>query len=157
MTPLHASVRQLLTELGLSDRYAFWQKELVRINEQEAARAGRKPLPLWDFSDANSITREAVPAPADLTPMRWFWEYSHYRNAAGNLILDRVLGHDRRQLSLPADFGVRLTGENIDAHLAHSRVGLAHWTPTNSEFAAKISAATKGPTVQNRQTRATCW
>lgn len=157
MTPLHASVRQLLAELGLSGRYEFWQKELVRINEEEAARAGRIPLPLWDFSDANTITREIIPAPADLTPMRWFWEFSHYRMAAGNLILDRVLGDDGSERHLPADFGVRLTGANINAHLAHSRTGLADWAATNSEFATQISAAVRDPKVQNRQTEATCW
>jgi hypothetical protein len=157
MTPLHSSVRQLFVALGLSDRYEFWQKELIRINEEEATRAGRKALPLWDFSDANSVTGEIVPDRTDLTPMRWFWEFSHYRQAAGNLILDRVLGDDGPQPHLPADFGVRLTAENINAHLAHSRAGLANWAATNSEFAMQISAATQGPKVQNRQAQANCW
>jgi hypothetical protein len=157
MTPLHTSVRQLFVALGLSDRYEFWQKELVRINEEEAARAGRRPFPLWDFSDANSIAREIVPERTDLTPMRWFWELSHYRRAAGNLILDRIFGHDRPEPALPADFGVRLTGENINAHLAHGRAGIAGWAATNSEFATQISAATQGSKVQNRQSQANCW
>jgi hypothetical protein len=157
ITPMHASVRQLFVALGLSERYEFWQKELVRINEEEAARAGRVPLPLWDFSDANTITRETVPAPADLTPMHWFWEYSHYRKAAGDLILDRVLGYNGPERILPADFGVRLTGENIDAHLAQSRAGIANWAAANSDFARQISAATRDPKVQNRQAEASCW
>jgi hypothetical protein len=157
MTPLHASVRQLIAALGLSDRYEFWQKELVRINEEEAARAGRIPLPLWDFSDANTITREIVPDPADLTPMHWFWEYSHYRKAAGDLILDRVLGYNSPDRILPADFGFRLTGQNIDDHLAQSRAGIANWAAANSDFAKQISAATRDPKVQNREAEATCW
>jgi len=157
MTPLHASVRQLFVALGLSDRYEFWQRELVRINEEEAARAGRKPFPLWDFSDASSVTREIVPERTDLTPMRWFWEFSHYRHTAGNLILDRIFGHDRSDSALPADFGVRLTSENISAHLTHSRAEIADWAATNSGFATQISAATQGPMVQNRQDKATCW
>ncbi|SFI02032.1 hypothetical protein [Bradyrhizobium sp. cf659] len=157
MTPLHTSVRQLFVALGLSGRYEFWQRELVRINEEEAARAGRKPFPLWDFSDANSVARETVPERTDLTPMRWFWEFSHYRHAAGNLVLDRIFGHGRPESALPADFGLRLTGENINAHLAHSRAGIADWAATNPEFAAQISAATQGSKVQNRQSQATCW
>ena len=157
MTPLHTSVRQLFVALGLSGRYEFWQRELVRINEEEAARAGRKPFPLWDFSDANSVARETVPERTDLTPMRWFWEFSHYRHAAGNLVLDRIFGHGRPESALPADFGVRLTAENINAHLAHSRAGIADWAATNSEFATQISAVTKGSKVQNRQSQATCW
>lgn len=157
MTPLHTSVRHLFVALGLFDRYEFWQRELVRINEEEATRAGRKPFPLWDFSDASSVTREIVPERTDPTPMRWFWEFSHYRHTAGNLILDRIFGHDRPDSALPADFGVRLTGGNISAHLMHSRAGIADWAATNSAFAAQISAATQGSKVQNRQNKATCW
>jgi hypothetical protein len=77
VTPLHAAVRKLLGEIGLNDRYEFWLKELVRINEEEAARAKRSPFPLWDFSIPNTITRETIPLPGDLTPMRWYWDHSH--------------------------------------------------------------------------------
>ena len=56
-------VRTLQQALGLGERYEFWLRKLVRINEEEAARAGRPPLPLWDFSDTNTITREPVPRP----------------------------------------------------------------------------------------------
>ncbi len=157
MTPLHASVRQLFVALGLSDRYEYWQRELVRINEEEATRAGRKPFPLWDFSDASSVTREIVPERADPTPMRWFWEFSHYRHTAGNLILDRIFGNDRPESALPADFGVRLTSGNISTHIADSRAGIADWAATNSGFATQIGAATQGSKVQNRQSQATCW
>ncbi|MEA3133504.1 MAG: hypothetical protein QOG17_1350 [Gammaproteobacteria bacterium] len=157
MTPTLPSVRHLFTALGLSERYEFWQKELVRINEEEAARAGRKPLPLWDFSDANAITREIVPASADLTPMHWYWEFSHYRLRTGDLILDRIFGYNSPERIMPADFGVRLTGENINAHLAHSRAGIVDWGVQNPEFATQISAATKGHNVQNRQAQAKCW
>jgi hypothetical protein len=157
VTPVHAVVRTLQQALGLGERYEFWLRELVRINEEEAARAGRPPLPLWDFSDANTITREIVPDPADLTPMHWFWEYSHYRKAAGDFILDRLLGYNSPERTLPEDFGVRLTGENIDAHLAQSRAGIANWAAANSDFARQISAATRDPKVQNREAEATCW
>ena len=54
VTPLHAAMRELLVALGLGERYESWLRELVRINEQEAVRAGRQPLPLWDFSDPNT-------------------------------------------------------------------------------------------------------
>ena len=41
MTPLHAAVRKLVGAIGLDQRYEFWLKEIVRINEEEAARAKR--------------------------------------------------------------------------------------------------------------------
>ena len=76
--------------------------------------------------------------------MHWYWEFSHYRIRTGDLILDRILGYNSPERIMPADFGVRLTGDNIDAHLAHSRAGIADWTARNPEFATQISAATKG-------------
>ena len=157
VTPLNASVRKLMVELGLGEHYEFWLKELVRINEEEAARAARKPLPLWDFSDVNTITGEAVPLPTDPNPMRWSWDFSHYRKAAGDLILDRVLDHGEAGRDLPADFGVRLTGENVAAHVARNETKLADWTAANTELASQIVAATRSPRAQNRQAEAACW
>ena len=56
-----------------------------------------------------------------MTPMRWFWEHSHYRKITGDLVLDRVFGTSEPERPLPANFGVRLTGTNIDAHISRSR------------------------------------
>jgi hypothetical protein len=157
VTPLHAAVRKLMGEIGLNDRYEFWLKELVRINEEEAAHAKRSPFPLWDFSIPNAITDETIPLPGDLTPMRWYWDQSHYQRATGDLILDRIFDYRDPARALPADFGVRLTGENIDAHLARSRANLADWAAANPELDAQIIAAVKSPKSQNHQAEATCW
>jgi len=156
-TPLHAGVRDLMNKLGLAERYEFWLAELVRINEDEAARAGKPALPLWDFSDANSITTEPIPAADDARPMHWFWEISHYRKATGDLILDRVLGGGDPARPLPSDFGVRLTGATIEAHVAHSRRTHEGWQAREGDLAAQITRAVSGPMVENRQAHATCW
>jgi hypothetical protein len=157
VTPLNAAVRSLIVALGLGERYEFWLKELVRINEEEAARARREPLPLWDFSAPTTITREPIPLPGDLTPMQWYWDFSHYRQATGDLILDRIFGHSDPSRPLPADFGVRLTGENVDAHLARSKSKLADWTAASAELASQIVAAAGSPQAQTNQAQATCW
>jgi hypothetical protein len=155
VTPVHAVARVLQQGLGIGERYEFWLKELVRINEEEAALAGKPPLPLWDFSNPNTITREPVPPSGDLSPMRWFWEYSHYRKVTGDLILDRVLGAQGRPL--PADFGVRLTGASVDAHIARARSELAVWASANSDLVAPIVRAAQTLKTLNRQSEATCW
>ena len=62
MTPLHAAVRKLVGAIGLDQRYEFWLKEIVRINEEEAARAKRPAFALWDFSAPSTITSEPIPA-----------------------------------------------------------------------------------------------
>jgi hypothetical protein len=157
VTPLNAAVQELVVALGLRERYEFWLKELVRINDEEAARGGREPLPLWDFGDVNTITREPIPQPTDPTLMRWFWDYSHYRKIAGDLILDRVLDHSDPSRDVPADFGVRLTGQNVDAQLARSKTKLADWTAANAELTSQIVIATGSPKAQTRQAEATCW
>ena len=156
-TPLNAAIYQLLDSLGLSERYDFWLRELVRINEEEAARAERTPYALWDFGNINTITNEAIPASGDLARMQWYWDHSHYRRSAGDLILDRVFSHDDPAHGLPVDFGMRVTGANIDAHLARSRAKLAAWVAANSELASQIVAAAGNPKAQNRQAEATCW
>ena len=143
--------------LGIGERYEFWLRELVRINEEEAALAGKQPLPLWDFSDANTITREPVPLSTDLTPMRWFWEHSHYRKVTGNLILDRVFGYSEPERPLPADFGVRLTGANVDAHIARARIELQAWASANSDLVSPIVRAARTLKAQSRQAEAHCW
>lgn len=157
VTPNQAAVRSLLVALDLGERYEFWLKELVRINEEEAARVGRQPQPLWDFSAPNTITREPIPLHGDLTPMQWYWEFSHYRKETGDLILDRIFGYHDPARGLPADFGVHLTGEKIDAHLARSREKLAEWAAENPELHAQIIAAAGSPKSQTHQAEAGCW
>jgi hypothetical protein len=157
VTPVHAVVRALQQGLGIGERYEFWLNELVRINEEEAALAGKPPLPLWDFSDPNTITREPVPWSGDLTPMRWFWEHSHYRMVTGDLVLDRVLGYSGRGSTLPADFGVRLTAANVGAHVARGRSELAAWASANADLVSPIVRAAQTLKTLNRQAEATCW
>jgi hypothetical protein len=152
ITPNHAIVRQLLINLQLGEQYEFWLKELVRINEEEASFAGRPPMPLWDFSSPNTITREPLPAAGDLATMRWYWEYSHYRRATGDLILDRIFDYRDPTRELPDDFGTRLTTATIEAHLVDSRARIAKWSADNAAAiapqvisAAPRTEATKSP------------
>lgn len=155
VSPLHTAIRSIIDVVGLGERFEFWQRELVRINDEEAARAGRQAFAIWDFSDTNSITIEPVPADGDLKPMRWFWETSHYREITGNLVLDRVFGTRDPSRPLPEDFGVRLTAASIDAHLDRSRTKRAQWVAANPDLMALIyKTAQQRP---DRQRDATCW
>jgi hypothetical protein len=80
-----------------------------------------------------------------------------YHRATGHLILDRIFDYRDPARVVPEDFGVRLTGENIDAHLARSRAKLAEWAADNPELDPQIVAAVKSPKSQRRQAEATCW
>ncbi len=148
---------ELISALGLQPHYDAWLRELVRINEeQEAARAGRPPFPLWDFGDVNTITREHLPDTGDFTLMRWYWEHTHYRTNVGDLILDRILDHHESGRAVPSDFGVRLSPATIDAQVAHNRDSLAAWEAENPALVAEITAGAKRPEA-TRQADAGCW
>ena len=152
-SPSHAAVYHLFQAVDLYERYEFWLKELVRINELEAARANRPAFPVWDFGYVNTITAEPIPATDDLKPMRWYWESQHYRKALGDMILDRIFDHTSLVQTLPPDFGVRLTDENIAAHLTRTKAALADWVAANPELVA-ISKHSKAET---RQGEVSCW
>jgi len=156
VTPLHAVVRATIEALGLGERYTFWLKELTRINEEEASKAGRRPFPLWDFSAPSSITTEPIPELGDLSPMHWFWERSHYRKRTGDLILDRLFDYSDSGRTIPVDFGVRLTTATIEAHLADAAINLAGWT-AQSDLASNIAREAAKPGKFNQQAEATCW
>ena len=86
----------------------------MEINEQEAARSGESPYPLWDFSGYNSLTTEDVPPDGDSeTQMKWYWESSHYKKELGDLVLDRIFDYHHPERIVPDDFGVLLTPKNI--------------------------------------------
>src|SRR6202035_4353103 len=69
-------------------------------------------------------TTEFVPPQHDLTPMRWWWEPSHYQSRAGDLILDRILGYSDPMRTAADDFGVALTPQNIAEWTAKTRKGV---------------------------------
>ena len=154
VTPVHAVVRTLQQALGLGERYEFWLRELVRINEQEAVRAGRQPLPLWDFSDPNTITGEPIPPAGDSSRCDGSGSIRTTARPPAISILDRIFGHTDPTRQLPHDFGVPLTAGNIEAHLDRGRTSLPDWAGANPELAAQIIAAARQPNSTDRQAEA---
>jgi hypothetical protein len=104
--------------------------------------------------DFISGTSEALPT--DTTPMLWFWDASHYRKATGDLILDRIFDFQDPARALPADFGVRMTAANIDAHLAGATARRAAWAAGNSDWES-IMHSDANRSAEVRQRAATCW
>ncbi len=107
--PYHGHLLEAFHQAGLWPAFEDWKRELVRTLPAD--------VPLWDFGGYDRVTTEPVPARGDTrTAMRWYWEGGHYKKAAGDLILERVLG------AVPADgFGVRLDAGGLEARLAAIR------------------------------------
>ncbi len=79
----------------------FWyEKEEVAKFYLELA----KVAPFWDFT-ASSLS---------LDP-RFFYDETHFRNAAGDMALARIFGDE--SVYVPEDFGVLVTPENAESHV----------------------------------------
>jgi hypothetical protein len=88
---------------------------------------------LWDFSGYNSVTTEPV-----ATPMQYYWDSSHFTERVGGWILTRVMGGTETG-QIPADFGVSLTDENVEAHLAAVRADRDSYVRMHPQEAAELA------------------
>lgn len=122
ISPVHARQLEALRAMDLYESFERWKRDLLETVANAAGRAeGGKAPTLWDFSGYSTLTTEPVPGPGQRdVKMRWYWESSHFKKALGNLVLDRLLGH-AGEVPVPADFGVALQAEGLDAHLAAIR------------------------------------
>lgn len=116
ISPVHAYLEETKSFLGLWPYYEDWKRELVRITTD----AGEN-VTLWDFSGYNTITTDPPPTPDGKRTLNWYWDCHHYKKSVGDMILDRILRTGASENAIPPDFGIRLTTENIEAHLAHIR------------------------------------
>ncbi|MBO3457616.1 hypothetical protein G7B40_008985 [Aetokthonos hydrillicola Thurmond2011] len=84
-------------------------------------------IPVWDFSGFNTITTEKVS-----NEMKYYIDAYHYRKNVGNLVLNRML-HFHEE-TVPRDFGVLMTPENIEAHLIQIQHQRAEWQKKHPEL-----------------------
>ncbi len=132
ISPSHAYLWEAMSMTGLWQSFEDWKRLLVIINQEEATRAGKTSVSVWDFSGYNTFTTEEVPADGSGRQMQWYWEPSHFRPALGKRMLNRIF--DDTNL-LDSNFGVELTAENIESSLKNIRLGQARY---RSRHAAEI-------------------
>lgn len=119
ISPSHAWQWEIIRAAGLWAMFEDWKGNLVRILREEAARAGKPPVPLWDFADYSPPTCEPVPPMGSERLMTYYWESSHYRSELGDRVLSTIFDESGGQNGQP--FGIRLTDGNLEAHLARIR------------------------------------
>ena len=91
--PYHASMHEIFRKTGHAPGLELWRRRLVEVIAEEAAASGQPAFRLWDFSQINARTAEAVPAPGDRkSTMQWYWEAGHFKSALGGLMLEQMLG-----------------------------------------------------------------
>lgn len=98
--PLHKTHLDMYKDNGVWETMLDWKKRIAAITRDY-------PFPLWDFSTYNSLTNEPLPPLDDkVTQMRWFWDTDHYKEEAGDIILQKVLGLKGRDFY--PDFGKKM-------------------------------------------------
>ena len=113
ISPSHATQWEALRVTDRWESFEQWKRKMVDIT------------PVWDFSGYNSITTEPIKE-----VMINYVDNSHYTPKIGELVLNRILSYDVGKV--PPDFGVLMTPENIDNHLANIRADREKWAKNRS-------------------------
>lgn len=140
VVPVHIRLNEVFYQAGFYEEYLDWKKSLVMLLDANNRRYANRPAyPLYDFSGVNYVNTEPVPPLGDVkTNMVYYWESSHCKKQAGDMMLDVMFG--RRELLPDPDFGVVLTTANVDAVLAESRQKFLDYRSQHPEMVEEISA-----------------
>jgi hypothetical protein len=143
ISPVHAWQLEALRIMGLYPTFEQWKRDLVAILAKEAAQHPDKPIyPLWDFTGYNSITTENIPV-NPTQQMQWYWESSHFKKAAGDLVLDKLFDYQSPGRVIPDDFGTLINRNNIEAHLQELHQQQQHYHQTHPQDIMKITRLAK--------------
>jgi hypothetical protein len=93
-TPSSDLLFRLLVEQGRFNDYARWIRDCVEVNGE-----------VYNFMYPNSITSE----------LSNYYDASHFYPQIGTFIAHRIT--DYPDEDIPADFGIRVTSENLEQHL----------------------------------------
>lgn len=116
--PYHAHLLEIIRITGHWPAFETWKRTMVNIASAEAGVHGGPPVHLWDFSEFNDLTREAIPETGNRrATMRWYWEGGHFKRELGDLILNRIF----ERHAAAVEFGILLNSVNVDGQIAAVR------------------------------------
>jgi hypothetical protein len=111
--------------------------------EADAKYPGTPPIEIWDFYDFHPLNAETVPPLGDKTAQMQYWmDGTHALKSLGDIMLARMMGWP---LDGPgADYGVRLTPENLQARDQQLRAGYEDYQKSHpDEFKWMTTVASK--------------
>ncbi|WP_413175095.1 hypothetical protein [Anabaena azotica] len=114
ISPTHATDLEAIRSTGEWQTFETWKRKVVQV------------IPVWDFSGYSTITTESI---KDV--MKNYADNSHYTQPVGDLLLNRILAYKENEV--PADFGVLVTKENIESHLAKIRANREEWVKNHKD------------------------
>lgn len=114
--PVHAWQHEALYLMGHFGTFDQWKRDIVaRVHAVNAQRGAGPKVHLVDFSGLHEFAREPVPPAGDTTPMRWYWDSSHFKRALGEFVLEQLFRPDDPPRS--DTFGVDLLAVDLEAHI----------------------------------------
>ncbi|HMV67759.1 MAG TPA: hypothetical protein PKA64_13000 [Myxococcota bacterium] len=135
---VHAMLLQTEYETGRWERALEWRKRLVELL---AARRGRE-VELWDFCTFHEASMSAMQLHRDDPPSPWFVDISHQSGQLGWATMQRIVeATEGGDTPWEETFGVKLTPENIDAHLARLEADRVRYVEAHPEQLAWLEAA----------------
>jgi hypothetical protein len=142
ISPNHARSYEAIRLLGWWPQFEAWQRGLVAIVDEDArAHPGQPPVPLWDFCCYNTLTTDVVvQPPGQAAGFQYFADSIHFKTVVGFMLIDRIFSTEASR-ALPADFGVRLDADSIEAHLADTRNRQTRYTATHPADVGSVVAA----------------
>ena len=139
ITPAHAHQMEISSAVGEWPAIEAGKRDLVKILKEDAdTHPSAKPFVLYDFSGYSSVTTEAVPPLGSSQEMSFYWDSSHFKEAIGDCVLDRLFAIQRAGQPCPADFGVALTPGTIENAIANIRADRAQYRKEHADDAAQI-------------------
>ncbi|MBF0504247.1 MAG: hypothetical protein HQL14_03995 [Candidatus Omnitrophica bacterium] len=139
ISPCHARHLEILSLSQGWSKFEEFKKRLIATNERIAFQNGKKPFVLWDFTGYNKFTTEIVPDDPG-AKMKWYWDSMHYKKELGDILLDRIFDGNFSGGQNYADFGVKLTSQNIEAHLVLLRAQREEWESSHPQDVSEIAA-----------------
>ena len=131
--PYHAHLLETLRAAGLWSTFEEWKRVLANLSGK-AGNGENAALIVWDFSGYHAYATETVPLTKDrdrATEVHWYWEAGHFKKELGDIMLDRILSN--APPSSEDEFGVVLTPNNIERHLATLRQSRERYAGTHPE------------------------
>lgn len=118
ITPMHAAHLDAIYDTGLGDEYELWVRRM--------AASG----PVWDFSGYNSVTTEPV-----RDTMDFYRDPLHFNSDVGHMMLSRI--YDDGVAEVPDDFGVLVTADEAEEHVARLRSSRDAWLRSEESSAVR--------------------
>ncbi|MCH2152465.1 MAG: hypothetical protein MK089_03915 [Phycisphaerales bacterium] len=134
LPPIHAVQMEALDRMGLMQQYDQLRKFVT-----ELAATHAPDVQAWDFSGFDGPVNETV-TDAKNSPMKNYFDGSHFTPALGHLVLKRLYGgeDDQKMLRQMGGFGVQLLPAGVTPYLQRWHEAHKAWQENHPHYMAWV-------------------